>query len=114
MNIVLVGLVAAWLGPALQRIYGDIPDFSYLCVVTAVGLVFAADVQVSGALYRVFDKVVPYALIVNYTQSFARFALSALVLASAVFLLLEMGQPFTGWVAVSSEPFRDALVHISQ
>lgn len=41
-------------------------------------------------------------------------ALGALVIASAVFLLLEMGQPFTGFVAVPSEPFRDALAHISQ
>ncbi len=41
-------------------------------------------------------------------------ALGAFVMASAVFLLLELGQPFTGFVAVPSEPFRDALVHISQ
>lgn len=44
----------------------------------------------------------------------AAIALCALVLASAVFLLLEMEQPFSGFIAVSSQSFRDALEHMSR
>ncbi len=80
INVLLLVLVAAWLGPALQHIYREIPDFSNLCVITMLGLVFAADIQISGALYRVFDRVVLYALIVNYGQPVLRLVLSCLVL----------------------------------
>jgi hypothetical protein len=40
--------------------------------------------------------------------------LSAFVLASAVFLLLELEYPFSGFVAVSSAPLRDALQHMGR
>ncbi len=80
INLLLLALVAAWFGPALQAIYHDTPNFSYLSFVTMLGLLFAADIQISGALYRVFDRVIPYALIVNYGQPVLRLALSCLVL----------------------------------
>jgi hypothetical protein len=38
------------------------------------------------------------------------FALSA---SAAIFLILELGQPFTGLMRISSEPLRDALAPIS-
>ena len=76
MNVLLLILVVLWLGPALQGIYRDIPDFTLLCVITMVGVVFATDVQISGALYRVFDRIVPYSVIVNYTQPCLRLAVS--------------------------------------
>lgn len=41
-------------------------------------------------------------------------ALCAVMLASAVFLLLELDYPFTGIFTVSSAPLRDALQHMSQ
>lgn len=80
LNVGVLLLVVVLLGPALQRIYDDIPDFALLCAITAAGLVFAADIQITGALYRVRERVVSYALVVNYGQPILRMALSALVL----------------------------------
>ena len=81
LNLAILALVAAYAGPQLQLVYQDIANFSNLCAITALGLVFAADVQVSGALYRVADRVVPYALIVNYSQPLVRLVLTGAVLA---------------------------------
>jgi len=41
-------------------------------------------------------------------------ALAALSLASSIFLALELDRPLTGFIAVSSAPMRDALLHITQ
>lgn len=46
--------------------------------------------------------------------TYAITGLSALLLTSAVFVLLEFDYPFTGFMAVSSEPLRNALEHMSQ
>ncbi len=40
--------------------------------------------------------------------------LCAVMLVSAVFLLLELEYPFTGFITVSSAPLRDALQHMGQ
>ena len=80
LNVLLLGLVVVWLGGALQDIYRDIPDFGRLCAITMAGIVFATDVQISGALYRVYDRVVAFAVIVNYSQPILRLAATALVL----------------------------------
>jgi O-antigen/teichoic acid export membrane protein len=80
LNFCLLAVVASWLGHQLQLIYRDSPNFSRLCVITMVGLVFAADVQISGALYRVFNRVIAYAVIVNFAQPCLRLALSAVVI----------------------------------
>ncbi len=80
LNLLLLAVVAAWLGGVLQAIYRDIPDFSLLCLATMAGMVFATDVQISGALYRVFDRVTAYAAIVTYGQPVLRLLLSGLVL----------------------------------
>lgn len=80
LNVLLLGLVVVWLGGALQGIYRDIPDFGRLCAITMAGIVFATDVQISGALYRVYDRVVAFAVIVNYSQPILRLAATALVL----------------------------------
>ena len=79
-NLLLLGALLAGLGALLQRLYPDIPDFAALCAITMAGLVFAADIQISGALYRVFDRVVLYFGIVNYAQPILRILLSAAVL----------------------------------
>jgi hypothetical protein len=42
----------------------------------------------------------------------ATMALCALSMASAVFLILELDTPLGGWIVISSEPLRDALLHI--
>ncbi len=38
----------------------------------------------------------------------------AFSVASAIFLILELGSPFEGWIAVSGEPLRFALAHLGQ
>jgi O-antigen/teichoic acid export membrane protein len=81
-NLLLLIALMAGLGAVLQRLYRDIPDFAALCAITMAGLVFAADIQISGALYRVFNRVVLYFGIVNYTQPVLRILLSAAVLVS--------------------------------
>ncbi len=86
-NLLLLGLVVVWLGGALQDVYRDIPDFSRLCAITMAGIVFATDVQISGALYRVYDRVITFALIVNYSQPILRLAATALVLLAGGGLL---------------------------
>jgi len=80
LNVLLLGFVFLWFGPVLQGIYREIPGFAGLCTITALGLIFAADIQISGALCRVFDRIVPYALIVSYAQSMLRMAVSFVVL----------------------------------
>ncbi len=40
--------------------------------------------------------------------------LSALCAAGAIFLILEMNQPLTGFVRLSSAPMRDALAHLGE
>jgi hypothetical protein len=40
--------------------------------------------------------------------------LAALSLASSIFLALELDTPVTGFIALSSAPLRDALLHITQ
>ena len=87
LNLLLLGLVVVWLGGALQDVYRDIPDFARLCAITMAGIVFATDVQISGALYRVYDRVIAYALIVNYSQPILRLAVTALVLLAGGGLL---------------------------
>gem|GEM_PF-3465953 len=80
-NVLLLALVVLGLGDVLQRMYA-VPNFSTLSVITMIGLIFATELQISGALYRVFDQVVLYSLIVNYSQPILRMALSFVVLAA--------------------------------
>lgn len=45
---------------------------------------------------------------------FTIIALSALSISSAMFVILEMDSPFTGFVVVSSRPMRNALIDITR
>ena len=81
-NMLLLALLLLGLGTQLQRIYPDVPHFATLCAITMAGLVFATDIQISGALYRVFDRVVLYAIMVNYAQPVVRIVASLAVLAA--------------------------------
>jgi hypothetical protein len=45
--------------------------------------------------------------------AFTILALGAVSIASVVFVILELDTPFGGFIAVPSEPLRDALVHMS-
>jgi O-antigen/teichoic acid export membrane protein len=85
LNICILLVVMIWIGPWLQDIY-KIENFAYLCVIAMIGVIFAADVQLSSALYRVADKTSLYAIIAYYGQSIIRFGLSsvAIVLGSSV------------------------------
>ncbi len=38
----------------------------------------------------------------------------SLSIAGAIFLILEMDQPFAGLIRISSAPMRDALAHLGQ
>jgi O-antigen/teichoic acid export membrane protein len=84
LNLMLVGLIAVWFGTELEKVYHDVDHFSYYCVLTMVGVMFAADVQISGALYRVAGRLKSYFLVAIYSQSLMRLALS-------IFVLLEGG-----------------------
>lgn len=48
------------------------------------------------------------------TLTYTITGLCAVMLVSAVFLLLELRYPFTGFITVSSAPLRDALQHMRQ
>jgi O-antigen/teichoic acid export membrane protein len=82
LNLILLGLIAVWVGPWLQGIYTTIPHFAYLCVLSMIGLVFMTDLQISSALFRVSGAVSAYAVAVNYGQPVLRLVFSGL----AVFL----------------------------
>jgi hypothetical protein len=43
---------------------------------------------------------------------YATIFLCALSISSAVFLILDLDSPLSGWIVVSSQPLRDALQHI--
>jgi hypothetical protein len=43
---------------------------------------------------------------------YATIFLCALSISSAVFMILELDSPLSGWIVVSSEPLRNALQHI--
>ena len=92
LNLLLLTAVLLWIGPLLAGIYNGIPNFPTLCSIVMLGLVFAADIQVSSALYRVFNRVVSYSLIVNYAQPAVRLAMSFAV------LLLGGGVESVVWV----------------
>jgi O-antigen/teichoic acid export membrane protein len=80
LNIVILAVVAVWGGGALQDIYKDIPHFRELAIITMIGMVFAVDIQISSALYRVAERVSLYAIVVNYGQPVLRLAASYAVL----------------------------------
>ncbi|MBW4025098.1 MAG: oligosaccharide flippase family protein, partial [Proteobacteria bacterium] len=82
MNVLLLIIVILWFGPVLQGIYGSISDFAPLSAITMLGVVFATDVQISGALYRVSDRIISYSVIVNYLQPCLRMAVSLAVVAA--------------------------------
>ena len=44
----------------------------------------------------------------------AMIALCAISIASAIFVILDMDTPFSGFIMISSEPMRSALADISQ
>ena len=79
-NLLLLSMLIGFGGQALQHVYTDIDHFGMLCIITMLGVVFATDVQISGALYRVFNWVVLFSWIVNYSQPIVRITLIGLVL----------------------------------
>jgi hypothetical protein len=40
--------------------------------------------------------------------------ISALSVSGAIFLTLELAQPFGGLISISSAPLRDALAHLGE
>jgi hypothetical protein len=58
-------------------------------------------------IFAVFGLSSPRNRVVYLTM-----ALCALSVSSAVYMILELDSPLTGWLVVSSQPLRDALLHI--
>jgi O-antigen/teichoic acid export membrane protein len=81
VNAALLIMVALWLGPLLGGLYSDIGDFGRLAVLTMVGVVFAADLQVTGALFRAENRTGTYFIYANYIQYTLRMVLSVAVIA---------------------------------
>lgn len=106
VNLVLLAAVVVWVGPLLARIYDGIPGFAALCSITMLGLTFAADIQVSGALFRVFNRIVTYSVIVNYVQPTVRLALT--------FAVLLGGGGVQGVVWVNTALFAGTFVAIAR
>jgi hypothetical protein len=46
--------------------------------------------------------------------SYTTIALGGLSIASAIFVILELDTPFSGFFTVSSQPMRHALTHLTQ
>ena len=46
--------------------------------------------------------------------SYATVALGALAIASAIYVIMDLDQPFDGIFSVSSKPLRDALTELGQ
>lgn len=57
--------------------------------------------------FAAFGLASPRNSVVYVTMTFC-----ALSMASALFLILELDTPLDGWIVVSSQPLRDALLHI--
>lgn len=49
-----------------------------------------------------------------HTTIVAAFLVGALSVSAAIFLILELSQPYSGVITLSDEPFRDALAHIGR
>jgi len=45
---------------------------------------------------------------------FAALLISALSVSGAIFLILELDQPFEGLIQISSAPLRDAFTHLGE
>ena len=76
LNVFIFLIVLMWIGPTLQLVYKDAPDFARYSTLTMISVIFLADIQVTGALFRVADRVVTYAIVILYLQPIARLALS--------------------------------------
>jgi hypothetical protein len=78
----------------------------------------------SGAISGVFLVVLSFWLVVLFASfglfapknalAVAALALSALSVSGAIFLTLELAQPFGGLIQISSAPMRNALAHLGE
>ncbi|HME69605.1 MAG TPA: hypothetical protein VKM54_07020, partial [Myxococcota bacterium] len=59
------------------------------------------------AIFTSFGLLAP----INTTVITALFV-CALSVSGAIFMIVEMDEPFTGLIQISSEPMRDALAHL--
>jgi O-antigen/teichoic acid export membrane protein len=81
LNVVLLLVLAVWLGPVLGRFYPGIVNFERLAVLTMVGVVFAADLLITGALFRAENRTGPYFVYTMYIQYTLRMLLSVVAVA---------------------------------
>lgn len=60
-------------------------------------------------IFTVFGLTSPGNAVVNFV-----ILLSAISVASSIYLILDLDAPFSGFMQVSSQPMRDALMHMDQ
>jgi O-antigen/teichoic acid export membrane protein len=77
VNLVALTIVAVWLGPTLEASAYQVPGFAHLLNVTVIGVIFAADLQLAGAVHRGVDLHLRYAVVTYYAQPFIRLLLTA-------------------------------------
>ncbi len=80
-----------------ERTHGGIPTPFLVILISWLMMIFAS--------FCLFSPLNP--------TSIVALALIALSASSAIFLILEMGQPFSGLMQISSAPLRTALVPLA-
>ena len=97
VNLAILGFVLLGGGRWLQTHVYHFPNFSRLLFIAFIGLPFAADLAVLGAVYRADNRPGTYALMTNYVQPFIR-------LGGAV-LLLRLGWSTEGVVVANTAAY---------
>lgn len=106
LNIIVLLATATFLGPWLQTLYNQDTNFSYYCVITMLGVAFAADLQISGALFRVSSRISEFSLAFLYFQPIFRIVLSV--------LLLKLGFGIQGMIWVTSGSYLVTLIIVER
>jgi O-antigen/teichoic acid export membrane protein len=96
LNLLAVAVMFLWIGPLLESQVFMFPAFSMLLVVTLIGGIFAADLQLSSAVHRATELHVRYAVITNYGQPALRLLLTIVAIA------LGLGLPGVVWAGVAA------------
>lgn len=106
LNVLVLLATATVLGPWLQTIYNQDTNFSYYCVITMLGVAFAADLQISGALFRVSNRISEFSVAFLYFQPVFRIVLS--------FLLLKLGFGIQAMIWVTSGSYLVTLLIVER
>ena len=81
VNLAMLVATALLFGTLLQDVYQDVPLLWLYADISAFTLIFSSDLQVTGALFRVRDKLSTYVLVVLCAQPIIRFAATIAAIA---------------------------------